>query len=427
MPAIWAVIWIISFFNASLGVALVPTVDIGGLCFFPSTPPALYGNLVLFIPRTLLFMIVIGLYVHLFRFFRKSAVKAKATETASFGSILPGGEAPCPTPVSFSSANHYQFPLKPNSQFPENGTVPERSPVASSFSSSSSKLGTAYQSIWGRKGSKDSETTLVNHTQTRIKPSQSPRKYRLGNTSPLDMPIIENSEENGAMGLKRVHSLQNSDAILSGSGGFESQLKMLESPSDPPTRSSSASHRVSFNTPPSFSRRAAPDTSAYRFPPQPIHLPPRDYMFPASRPPISPGTSEPRITKELEPAIQLQSQEAQYQRVRQSSITELSGDGIESQTLDADSGSITLDTPNSRDDAETPPKGGIMGFEEALQNVAPTLAHERKMSLDPDMPYITQRRMSAAEESRRVSYLMMLYPAAVRSAFTREAARMTSR
>ena len=414
MPSIWAAIWVVSFFNAALGVSLVTTHDAGGFCFFPNTPPHLYGNLVIFIPRTLCFIITIGLYCRLFFFFRR---KSFNNTNSHFPSNFASGQAPS---LVFLTSTGAEYSIDSTKPLPDHvgdevGSLSElQIPVTRDSNRSSHSFQTKlaqYQSKWSRKSSKDSQATLVD-TNSRWKMIQLPKlsPHRL----PPEVSIQESAEENApASAEARQSPLQGSRVISEDKNGFNRELSSLPvSPkSSPPLIAAehSASY-ISENIPDLLASQevgdAAPmsETSSYRFPQIPSS--PAISLHQQVQAPINPinlaaigfahrtvlkseisksssnvnGTvSQTRFSREQQAAEQLRSQSP----------------CLESQL---DEGSPLIeDNENS-----------ITGFWDALANIPPD---QLKAPISADVPM--PRRLSAAEEKRRVSYLMMLYPIAV--------------
>lgn len=343
MPAVWGGIWLISFINSAIGTALVDSIDAGGFCFFPSVPPNLYGNLIIFIPRSVVFLVIIGLYVRLYLFFRRQSKRAKHTE-----SYTPSDDvsAPWSTPITLDqlspSSSGFGFGKGDNSTL----TTTRRSSVTYAPVYRVDNLGTKlsqyqFKPSGDRKGSKDSQATLV------LEPVTSPRA-RLAvrrSLSRPEMAIPETPEEG-------ITLIQDSEAILNDAVGFEKQLKALDK--SVPAMSPRTAH-AGFNSPrpDAPGQSQMPDTSGYRFP----------ATVSSSRPAPVLGTEQ-----------------------SSSPATET---GIERIKTDASEGDV--------------------GLWEALASTEPARPKDSQLGA-----CLTQgRRMSASEENRRASYLMIAYPLAV--------------
>ena len=431
MPSIWAAIWIASFVNAAIGISLVPAYDAGGFCFFPSTPPHFYGNLVIFIPRTLCFITVIAIYLRLFLFFRrKSSSQAIATQSSPFPSISMNGHLS--TPVSFVDLAIRDRPdanktdqIDPNSYFDshqmEERPLPYSRHSMASLASSHTKLA-LYQTKWLRKGSKDSQMTLVNPTHLRFvnKPTLSP------NRAAPENPIQESAEESASVQAagSPVFS-KNSKAISEGSDGLSRQISQINAlgalpvsrePTMPISSSSSSLHPRSSQE--SICNITQHDTATYRFPPHTTPSEPSpltDTIPPLSRIVVLPPPPPIRI----KPPRAYSGISSRSDYTVSNEIQNRSADTVEQQSPKPSHLSNGKEEVPEADEAETQADEGedlIMGVWEALVDIPRDHSEGRVHDNCDNIP--VPRRMSAAEESRRVSYLMMLYPIAVSPAFS---------
>ena len=253
MPTIWAIIAFVSLLNASFGAALVPSIDFGGFCFFSSRPPALYGNLVIFLPRTGLFIAVIVLYVKLALFFRRQSGRAKKTESGLAMTCSLAAPAVPGQPILFPLAEHAssgmvqdrqgaQSPHERGGSFAlvagRRSDIPGhriyevaslRDQLAEYRISEGDLSEDGKESGEKRKASKDSQSTLVDDLGLHLRRPVFVRRI----SSKPDMSSVK---EEGSLSSPRLSDapaspslvMQDSDAILSGDAGFGHQLVLLE-------------------------------------------------------------------------------------------------------------------------------------------------------------------------------------------------------
>ena len=142
------------------GVLFEDTIDIGGVCFFPSSRGKLYGNLVVFIPRTVTFTAIVSIYIKLYLFLRrqgKQSIEADSYDLdAAIHIVQTKAES---TAQQTSSAEHVKETLpdklEPDLQPPLSRLQPNPGSPASTFTA------VTYQTQYGRKLSRDSQHTLA--------------------------------------------------------------------------------------------------------------------------------------------------------------------------------------------------------------------------------------------------------------------------
>lgn len=345
MPAIWCGIWLVSFINAAIGAAIVPSIDAGGFCFFSSVPPSLYGNLIIFIPRSAVFLVIIILYVRLYLFFRRQSKRAKHTESYTPSDDI---SAPWPTPITLDQLSplSVKFDKMEGSPSPARRSSVTYAPVYRVDSLGAKLSQYQIKPDFDRKGSKDSDATLVFDSVSSARAKLALRR----SLSRPEMVINETPEEG-------ISVMQDSEAILNNDRGFETQLRAFDE--GVATKAPRLAHagfgspRLSASDDADRDRMPVPDTSTYRFP---ATLPTAALSAPAP----SPLASEP------------------------TEITLARKETAASKNADIGLWEALAATEPS------PPKDGELGAYLA-----------------------TGRRMSASEENKRASYLMIAYPLAV--------------
>lgn len=253
MPTIWAIIAFVSLLNASFGAALVPSIDFGGFCFFSSRPPALYGNLVIFLPRTGLFIAVIVLYVKLALFFRRQSGRAKKTESGLAMTCSLAAPAMPGQPILFPLAEHvfsgamsdrqgardphqhsgsHALGASRTSDIPGHRiyeVASLRDQLAEYRMSEGDSSEDGKESGEKRKASKDSQSTLVDGPGLHLRRPEFVRSI----SSKPDMSSVKEEGMHSSPRLSGAPAspsliMQDSDAILSGDAGFGHQLVLLE-------------------------------------------------------------------------------------------------------------------------------------------------------------------------------------------------------
>ena len=307
-----------------------------------------------------MFIVIIGLYIRLYLFLQRQSKRAKQTESYTPTDDL---SAPWPTPITLDQLSPLAAEFDKSK---EAGGSPRRSsvtyaPLARADSLSAKLAQYQIRPDADRKGSKDSDATLVLENMASARARLAVRR----SLSRPEMAIREAPEDGIAM-------MQDSDAILNNDSGFERQLEALNTLS--PGRSPRIAH-AGFNSPrpaesDSFDHLQVPQTSEYRFPAlakqESGSIPSND---------VSP---EVAMLPNLQP---IKTQESV-----QRSTTKGSGPS----------------TTEGRAD---------IGLWEALAATEPVEPVDRNVKA-----YLaTGRRMSASEENRRASYLMIAYPMAVSS------------
>merc|ERR1712093_174338 len=245
-PSIWGLIWLVSFINATIGIALFPVADIGGSCFF-SRPGQilLYSNLVLFIPRTFAFVVVILIYVRMFFFFRRdSRTWHPSTTSIEHAVHLSSDEADSRTSsasTSLPSDTRLRRPTEHNEsasvnvQFSEKTEHVDRRQLALaptlSRGTSSTATTTSTSSVlqqqwprWHRKKSKGQQNT----SQTsEAFPRHLNRQPSVASTPQLF--ITEQSGDNSAKTMERPSPHHDDGPAPPAIMRFEEELVMLES------------------------------------------------------------------------------------------------------------------------------------------------------------------------------------------------------
>lgn len=370
--------------------------------------PYLYGNLVLFVPRAGTFAIIILIYVRLYIFFRQQASSHHKQESGIHEASF---HVPLPTPAS---EMQIQFPDESSTETGGDMGRPSESTIASTRSLSAlvkassrqqqqsvdestailrSKLA-QYQFARGvpRNESEDSALTVRSFRQPgwlgggRRKETSGGNWAMSSEASPATASE-KVANQGGSQPVKRASAvLQDSAEILNSSQGFEEQLVLLgqdgavrgvvprEMPlQSPPEENASLLSGSTSVTPATERDEKLLSTSTL-----PPHSPLRGIV--PMHDGISPG-SESLLTLSSQNQVQVSN------------------------------GFPGLSMPSAAAKQQQG-ENTIMGLWEALASVDP---------VDSDDAGLVEacaekgRRLSASEENRRVSYLMLLYPLAVSS------------
>lgn len=378
--------------NSAIGTALNVSVDGGGFCFFPSVSPYLYGNLVLFIPRAGTFAIIILIYARLFIFFRQQATSHHKQESniheASF-------HLPLPTPASDLQHNHLAMTSfdEPSSGRSSDGVADHRLSGLTKMPSTLQEDQTTamlqfklahykFSRAMSRRDSQESGTTLASGRHQGWLGRARRHKSITGQeqSDVATTPAIMESIEGGSEPIKRSSAkLQDSAEILNSPQGFEEQLVLL------------GQQTFSMQLPLSKT---------------PLHTPPGE-----SASLLSGSTRVTPTMEKDEKALAGHTIPAGSPLRGIVSMNDATSPGSDSLLTLASPGPRAgfpgLEAPDGQEVQKASP---VMGLWEALASVDPVDSDDAGLA---EACAEKGRRLSASEENRRVSYLMLLYPMAV--------------
>lgn len=232
--------------NAIIGVAQYSVSDTGGSCFFPNGPQDLYGNLVIFVPRTLALAIVIPIYIRMVIFFRRRSSRAKRASQSNIDRVLPSRRLSNHLPSFWitnnltrqGSASSQKTASETKSECPASTKEGDSNPATfypvltrassttgtvKSISSFQDKFRRYRAAHWTRKPSKDSDTTVV-------APPSALRNPQRAYQPPLvpEVAIQELSEEAITTTIGRCESIEERANARTAMVQFEEQLAMFK-------------------------------------------------------------------------------------------------------------------------------------------------------------------------------------------------------
>jgi hypothetical protein len=344
--------------------------------------PWLYGNLVLFVPRAATFIIIILIYVRLSIFFRQQASSHREQESGVHTSSF---SIPLSTPTMETDME----------MFPSSGDTMAVAVSKQTSRTSERQTAAALQLRFAqykispsvsRKSSGDTESTGESNKRKSAPP------VRIQTDRPGDvLPLADVSglldTETGAEGFPQPErawsTLQDSSAILDSEDGFRAQLNIHDQCQEKDT---------SVRVPPAAYATKSFTSST------PCLL--------ASPTLMSEKTSAETISSADQPNRKDSQANTSITSPRQDSTLTLTSNLVnpfDRLTPGSDHTAIATPPDKSRSDS-------IMGLWEALGSVDPADSDDQGLA---DACAEKGRRLSASEENRRVSYLMLLYPLAV--------------
>ncbi|KAK9894173.1 hypothetical protein P389DRAFT_191156 [Cystobasidium minutum MCA 4210] len=402
---IWTSIWLICTVNAAIGTALNTSVDGGGFCFFPSVSPYLYGNLVLFIPRAGTFVLIIFIYARLYIFFRNQASSHHKQESGIQESSF---HVPLPTPAS--EVYHVHFP----EGTPDDSSSDRRESEGSSDHQLSGLTTTTsvvrdeqtaavlqsklvhYKFIrrMSRRDSQESSATVVSGPRQSWLGKGTIRRHQSVSeeTDALPTSSVQEATEGGSESAEVSSAiLQDSAEILSSPQGFEEQLVMLGQQHHQPFRIEMPGSK----TPTPLQTPAGEEAS----------------LLSGSTRVVTPATEKDETSissrsNSIPKGSPLRGIVPMGDAMSPGADSLLTLASPMAAPIRTEFPGLTVQEGNEEaQDANSP----VMGLWEALASVDPVDSDDNALA---EARSEKGRRLSASEENRRVSYLMLLYPLA---------------
>lgn len=143
------------------GVLFEDTIDIGGVCFFPSSRGKLYGNLVVFIPRTVTFTAIVSIYIKLYLFLRRQGKQSIEADSYDLDAAIHIVQTKAESSAQLTSSAEEVKETLPNKLESDLQPPLSHPQEANPGSPASTFTAVTYQTQYGRKLSRDSQHTLA--------------------------------------------------------------------------------------------------------------------------------------------------------------------------------------------------------------------------------------------------------------------------